>query len=45
MKHIDQIIMILKLKNNINNNKNSHNNKKKNIFNNFYFWRYFIYKY
>lgn len=32
MKHIDQIIMILKLKNNINNNKNSHNNKKKSIF-------------
>jgi hypothetical protein len=45
MKHIDQIIMILKLKNNINNNKNSHNNKNKSIFNNFYFWRYFIYKY
>ena len=41
MKHIDQIIMILKLKNKINNNKNSHNNKKKSMFNNFYFWRYF----
>lgn len=45
MKHIDQIIIILKLKNKINNTKHLHNNKKKSMFNNFYFWRYFICKY